>query len=91
MTLSSVYQNGPYENSLYFLASSKYSAFHTCNTWGAEALHMAGLPIHSAGVIFAGQLWSQVERQARLDRDAAPGASLLPIALFHPAMNTSAR
>ncbi len=60
-----VYRNGPYENSLYFLATSMYSAFHTCNTWGAEALHMSGLPIHSTGVIFAGQLWSQVRRAER--------------------------
>ncbi len=73
-----VYQNGPYENSLYFLATSKYSAFHTCNTWAAEALHMSGLPIHSTGVIFAGQLWSQVRREARQSQGAMSGASLLP-------------
>ncbi len=75
-----VYQTGPYENSLYFLATSKYSAFHTCNTWAAEALHMSGLPIHSTGVIFAGQLWSQVRREARQNQGAASGASLLPTA-----------
>ena len=54
------YARGPYEGSLYFTATSRYSAFHTCNTWVAEALEAAALPIHSAGVIFAGQLWSQV-------------------------------
>jgi hypothetical protein len=58
----SVYQNGPYEDSWYFLATPKYSAFHTCNTWAAQALRIAGLHVHSGGVIFAGQLWSQVER-----------------------------
>jgi hypothetical protein len=79
-----VYQNGPYEDSLYFLAASKYSAFHTCNTWGAEALHMSGLPIHSAGVIFAGQLWPQVEREAQ-NQGAMSGASLLPTAPPAPA------
>jgi Protein of unknown function (DUF2459) len=73
-----VYQNGQYENSLYFLATSNYSAFHTCNTWGAEALHMSGLPIHSTGVIFAGQLWSQVEREGRRSQAATSGASLPP-------------
>jgi hypothetical protein len=56
------FAQGPYEGSLYFAATSKYSAFHTCNTWVAEALKAAPLPIHSIGVIFAGQLWRQVRR-----------------------------
>ena len=56
------YAAGPYEGSLYFAAAPRYSAFHTCNTWSAEALRAAALPIHSAGVIFAGQLWTQVRR-----------------------------
>lgn len=58
------YAQGPYEGSLYFAATQKYSAFHTCNTWVAEALKAAPLPIHSVGVIFAGQLWGQVRRLA---------------------------
>ena len=56
------YAPGPYEGSLYFAATLRYSAFHTCITWAAESLRAAALPIHSAGVIFAGQLWSQVLR-----------------------------
>jgi hypothetical protein len=56
------YGTGPYEGSLYFAATPRYSAFHTCNTWAAESLAAAALPIHSAGVIFAGQLWAQVRR-----------------------------
>ena len=56
------YAAGPYEGSLYFAATPRYSAFHTCNTWVAESLRAAALPIHSTGVIFAGQLWSQVRR-----------------------------
>jgi hypothetical protein len=56
------YAAGPYEGSLFFTATPKYSAFHTCNTWAAESLATAALPIHSAGVVFAGQLWSQVRR-----------------------------
>lgn len=51
---------GPYEGSLYFSAVPKYSAVHTCNTWAAEGLKAGGLPIQSAGVVFAGQLWTQV-------------------------------
>jgi Protein of unknown function (DUF2459) len=56
------YAAGPYEGSLYFAGAPRYSAFHTCNTWAAESLRAAALPIHSAGVIFAGQLWTQVRR-----------------------------
>jgi hypothetical protein len=73
-----VYRAGPYEGSVYFLAVPKYSALHTCNTWGAEALRAAGFHVHTAGVIFAGQLWSQARRLKRLqDRAANPRASLL--------------
>jgi hypothetical protein len=70
-----VYRGGPYERSVYFLATQKYSAFHTCNTWGAEALRATGFQVHTAGVIFAGQLWTQARR---LSRTLEPGASLLP-------------
>jgi hypothetical protein len=68
--LLKVYRQGPYEGSVYFLAAQKYSAFHTCNTWGAEALRAAGFHVHTVGVIFAGQLWTQARRLER-------GASLL--------------
>jgi hypothetical protein len=53
---------GPYEDSLYYAASARYSGFHTCNTWAAEALRAGDLPIRARGVLFAGQLWSQVRR-----------------------------
>jgi uncharacterized protein (TIGR02117 family) len=52
---------GPEPGSLFFPSSERYDATHTCNTWTAEALHVAGLPIDPAGVVFAGQ----VMRQAR--------------------------
>jgi hypothetical protein len=55
---------GPYQGSLYFSATMRYSAAHTCNTWAAEALHAASLPVRSRGVVFAGQLWSQAQRLA---------------------------
>jgi hypothetical protein len=68
-----VYRDGPYEGSVYFLAAQKYSAFHTCNTWGAEALRAAGFHVHTAGVIFAGQLWVQARRlNRRQDRAGQP-------------------
>ena len=73
-----VYRSGPYEGSVYFLGKPKYSAFHTCNTWGAEALRAAGFHVHTGGVVFAWQLWVQARRLKRLeDRAAGPGASLL--------------
>jgi hypothetical protein len=56
------YRDGPYESSLFFGAAPEYSAVHTCNTWAAEALRAAGLPVHSRGVVFAWQLWYQTRR-----------------------------
>jgi hypothetical protein len=69
-------ERGPYEGSLFFSATPTYSAFHTCNTWAAEALKSATLPVHSAGVVFAGQLWGQVRRLERTLRHEPPRASL---------------
>jgi hypothetical protein len=60
---------GPYEGSAYYSASQRYSAAHTCNTWAAQALHAANLPVHSGGVALSGQLWMQV-RRIELRRDA---------------------
>ena len=69
------YATGPYEGSSYFAATPRYSAFHTCNTWAAESLRAAALPIHSAGVIFAGQLWGQVRRlEKKQSTDGLSGA-----------------
>ena len=62
---------GPYGGSAYFSAAAAYSAFHTCNTWAAEALEAAGLPLRSRGILFAGQLWRRVNRIASSDRSAA--------------------
>jgi hypothetical protein len=52
---------GPYEGSLYFSAQAEYSGVHTCNTWAAEVLSRAELPIRPTGVVFAGQLWRQLD------------------------------
>lgn len=53
---------GPYEGSAYWRANQNYSALHTCNTWAAEVLRAAGLPVRTTGVVFAGQLWAQTRR-----------------------------
>ena len=58
------YAKGPYDGSVYYAARVRYSAFHTCNTWAAETLRTGDLPVRSRGVIFAGQLWSQVRKLA---------------------------
>jgi hypothetical protein len=63
---------GPYEGSLYLSARPGYSAFHTCNTWAAEALERAGLPVHSAGVLLAGQLWRQARNAAAAQPQPPP-------------------
>jgi len=60
-----IYEPGPYEGSVYYLAVPHYSALHTCNTWAAEALRAARLRVHHRGVLFAGQLWTQVRRLQR--------------------------
>jgi hypothetical protein len=60
-----VFRPGPYEGGFYFLATAKYSAFHTCNTWAAQTLRAAGFPVRAQGVLFARQLWSQLRRVQR--------------------------
>jgi hypothetical protein len=65
--------DGPYEGSLYYGAEPRYSALHTCNTWAAETLNSAGLPVRTRLVLLAGQLW----RQARKLAARAPASSTL--------------
>jgi Protein of unknown function (DUF2459) len=67
-----VYRAGPYAGGYYFLATPKYSAFHTCNTWAAQTLRAAGFPIRARGVLFAHQLWSQVRRTHQLQGGLVP-------------------
>ena len=69
---------GPYPGSLYLGSGERYFAFHTCNTWAAQALRAAGLPVRSAGVIFAAQLWRQVRTLARRGRIGADRSSVPP-------------
>jgi uncharacterized protein (TIGR02117 family) len=80
----SVYKEGPYEGSLYYLGRAKYSAFHTCNTWAAQALRAAGLRVHTTGVIFAGQLWSQARRLRRDEQSGESSRASLLVALPNP-------
>jgi hypothetical protein len=63
---------GPYQGSLYYPSPQRYSLLHTCNTWVAQALASAGLPIRSSGVALAGQLWHQLGGLPRTE--TAPAA-----------------
>lgn len=47
--------------SRFYPAKSKFSALRTCNTWIAEALRAAGLPLRARYVITAGSLAKQVK------------------------------
>jgi hypothetical protein len=66
--------DGPYPNSAFYASTGTYDLANTCNTWTAEALHLAGLPVSAAGVIFAGQVVDQVRQINASDRrQAQPG------------------
>ena len=51
---------GPFPESMFFASGRTYDAFETCNTWTAQALEAAGLPVSADGVIFANQLWGEL-------------------------------
>jgi hypothetical protein len=80
------YAPGPYDDSLYFAATERYSAAHTCNSWAAEVLRAAGLPV-SSRLVFAGQLWRQIRRLEGVPARGTPlGSSLSrgPSRFEHP-------
>ena len=52
-------------NARFYPAEGKFSIFRTCNTWVAEALSAAGLPINPGYVITAGSLSDQLRPLAR--------------------------
>jgi uncharacterized protein (TIGR02117 family) len=64
--------NGPYPGSLFYGTDATYDAFHTCNTWVAEALAAAGLPVGPTFMVFAGQVMTAARsvalRQGTLSR-----------------------
>ena len=49
---------------VFYAAQSQYKLFHTCNTWAANALHIAGLSVAVDNVIFSNQVMTQVEELA---------------------------
>jgi uncharacterized protein (TIGR02117 family) len=53
-------QPGLSEDGRFYSANGRFSLLRTCNTWVAEALHAAGLPIDPGWVITAGSLGRKV-------------------------------
>jgi uncharacterized protein (TIGR02117 family) len=72
---------GPYDGSVFYSATAKYSGLNTCNTWTAEALKVAGLPVSSSGVEFSGQVWRQV---GEIQRQQAAASALQAPAVRSP-------
>lgn len=56
--------SGPYAGSLFYASTETYSGTFTCNTWTAEGLQTAGLPVHADGVLFADGVADQARRVA---------------------------
>ncbi len=52
--------DGPEPESAFYAAAGTYDIGNTCNTWTAEALNAAALPVSAAGVVFAGQVVDRV-------------------------------
>lgn len=46
--------------SQFYAAVTGYSLAHTCNTWAANALQAAGVPVQGDGVVFSGQVVARV-------------------------------
>ena len=56
--------HSPNPTGLFYAAQPTYTLFHTCNTWIANALHAAKLPISGDGVIFLSQVMERVKEAA---------------------------
>ena len=68
-----VIADGPYPGSIFYASLATYDVAYTCNTWTADALHVAGLPVSPDGVVFASQLMRRVRSVAQsLDTRTAP-------------------
>jgi len=60
---------GPYPQSVFYISTGTYNLSHTCNTWTAEALRVAGLPVSATGVVFAGQVLDQLPPILEMPRE----------------------
>jgi uncharacterized protein (TIGR02117 family) len=60
-----IFATGPYPGSAFYPSTATYSLIFTCNTWTAEGLQAAGLPVYAQGVLFAGDVMRQAHRTSR--------------------------
>ncbi len=67
------YLPGQYPGNVYYPSKRVYYGLYTCNTWTAEALRSAGLPVRSFDVVFAAQVWDQVRVMAARTQAGGPG------------------
>jgi uncharacterized protein (TIGR02117 family) len=51
---------GPYPQSVFYASAGTYNLGHTCNTWTAEGLRAAGIPVSASGVVFVSQVLDQL-------------------------------
>jgi uncharacterized protein (TIGR02117 family) len=58
---------GLFAYSRFYPATARFSLLRTCNTWVAEALSAAGLPVSPGGVLTAGNLASQLAPLGKLN------------------------
>lgn len=67
---------GPYQGSLFYATRLRYAATYTCNTWTADALRAAGLPINPNGIVLAAQVMAVARalggRSASLSGERSP-------------------
>ncbi len=63
---------GLYAFSAFYPATGTFHLFYTCNTWTADGLARAGLPVRTSGVQQAHELMSQLRALARGKAGAQP-------------------
>lgn len=56
---------GPYPGSAFYASTGTYSLTFTCNTWTAEGLQTASLPVRANSILFAGGVMRQARRAAQ--------------------------
>jgi len=63
---------GGFPGSQFYAAVHGYSLAYTCNTWVADALHAAGLPVDPGGVVLSGQTMARVGAAAAAQCQTVP-------------------
>ncbi len=54
---------GHFPGSLFYASTHGYSLFYTCNTWAAQAIRAAQVPVNAGGVLLPGGVLRQTARQ----------------------------